>query len=77
VCGSKLAVLRVQRVECARQLFERGLGVEEAEVTRFLEGRKRLGDACYGIFIRCDVEVRDCVADELSAMGYRQRVVMV
>jgi len=77
VCGSKLAVLRVQRVECARQLLERGLGVEEAEVTRFLEGRKRLGDARYSVFIRCDVEVRDGVADELSAAGCRQRAAMV
>lgn len=33
-----------------------------------LEGRKRVIDACDGLFIRVDVEISDCVVDELEQL---------
>jgi ABC-type amino acid transport substrate-binding protein len=51
-----------------RRTFERAFGFAETEVARLLEGGERFVDACDGELVGLDVEVADCVVDELGGL---------
>lgn len=61
----QLAVLRVDRVELARELLERRVGVADVQLARLLQRRERFADAPDGELVGLDVEVVDGVVDEL------------
>ena len=46
--------------------FERALRFPDPEVARLLQGGERFVDTGDGDFVRVDVEVADCVVDELG-----------
>lgn len=59
-------MLRIQGVEVAGEFSEGGFGFARAQFAGLLEGREGVVDARYGLFVGVDVEVADCVVDELS-----------
>ena len=46
--------------------FQSAFGFSYAELARLVQGGKGFVDACYGGFVGMDVEVADCVVDELE-----------
>lgn len=65
VRGRELGVLRGERVELAGELLEAGFYLAHAEVARLLERGEGFADARDGELVGLDVEVVDCVVDEL------------
>lgn len=66
VRGYGFFMLRIQGVEVAGEFSEGGFGFARAQFAGLLEGREGVVDARYGLFVGVDVEVADCVVDELS-----------
>lgn len=66
VLGDELLVLSVHGAQLAREAAEGIFGVFDAQVARLLEGGDGFVYAGYGDFVGLDVEVVDCVVDELE-----------
>jgi len=66
VRGYGFFMLRVQGVEVAGEFAERRFSFTGTQFARLLESREGIVDARYGLFVGMDVEVADCVVDELS-----------
>ena len=60
-----LFVLRLESVELASEFAERCFGVTDAKRAGFFERAQGRGNTGKGSFVGCDVEVRDCMCDEL------------
>ncbi|KAJ6444287.1 tetratricopeptide repeat 11 Fission 1 protein [Purpureocillium lavendulum] len=65
VRGRDVVVLRRQRPQLPRELAQRRLGVAHPQVARLLQRRQRLRHARHRELVGLDVEVVDCVVDEL------------
>jgi hypothetical protein len=59
-------VLRLQGAQLPRELLEGRVGLLPLEVARLLEGREGVVYAGYCDLVWADVEVLDCVVDELG-----------
>jgi hypothetical protein len=59
-------VLRGEGRELAGELAQGGLGLADAQVASLLEGGEGFVDARDGELVGVDVEVVDCVVDELE-----------
>lgn len=63
--GGQLGVLGLHGGELPRELAEGGFGIFDAEVAGLIESGEGFVDAGDGVFVGADVEVLDCVVDEL------------
>lgn len=65
VLGGQLGMLGLHGGELSRELAEGGFGIFDAEVAGLVEGGEGFVDAGDGVFVGADIEVFDCVVDEL------------
>ena len=66
VCNDRLFVLRLESVKLASEFPQRGFGIAKAEGAGLFKGVEGRRDARERRFVWCDVEVCDCMRNELQ-----------